>query len=68
MYKNWRHIFPPLLSLFIALTVSHPAWAHPRPDPRICNAPEMDPRLAIEGFALAGAAAVLLWERIRRRR
>jgi len=36
-----------------------------RPD---FDAPEIDPRLAIEGIALVGGATVLLWERIRRRR
>jgi hypothetical protein len=75
MYRNWRYIFLPLLSLFIALTVSHPAfafWWFPfpleKPNPRPYNAPEMDPKLAIEGLAVAGTAAVLLWERIKRRR
>jgi len=76
MYRNWRYIFLPLLSLFIALTVSHPAFAFwwpfplplPKQNPRVCNAPEMDPKLAIEGIALAGAAAALLWERMKRRR
>lgn len=68
MNRNWRYIFLPFLSLFMALAVFHPAFASQWPIPRTYDAPEMDPKLAIEGIALAGAAAGLLWERIRRRR
>ena len=31
-------------------------------------APEIDPRLAVEGLVVAGGLAVFVWERIRRRR
>jgi hypothetical protein len=38
----------------------------PHSDP--VGAPELDLRLAIEGLALAGGAAALVWERMRGRR
>ena len=70
----------PLLVLLATMTVAHLAFAdrdgdhdgkpaketHSSDDP--VGAPEIDPRLAIEGLALAGGAAVVLWERVRRRR
>lgn len=31
-------------------------------------APEIDPRLVVEGLAVAGGAAALVWEKMRRRR
>jgi hypothetical protein len=69
MNKNWTRILSSLLVLVAALMVSQLAFAKPhlgvRPD---FDAPEIDPRLAIEGLALVGGATVLLWERIRRRR
>lgn len=74
MNKNWSRILPPMVVLFATLTLSHLAFAnsegyHPiRPYPGPAPAPEIDPRLAIEGLALAGGAAALVWERIRRRR
>jgi len=69
MNKNWTRILSSLLVLVAALMVSQLAFA--RPHPRMIHdfdAPEIDPRLAIEGLALVGGAAALLWERIRRRR
>ena len=51
----------------------HRGWdPHPFHPPHPGNdapgAPEIDPRLAIEGLAIAGGAVVLVWESIRRRR
>ena len=75
MNKNWTRILSSLLVLVAALMVSQLAFAKPhlgmRPDLGVrpdFDAPEIDPRLAIEGIALVGGATVLLWERIRRRR
>ena len=69
-----------LLVMLAVLSISHPALAwwpfhhfhhlphHPH-DPLIpVDAPELEPRLAIEGLAIAGAVAALVWERARRRR
>jgi hypothetical protein len=78
MNKNWLKMLSPLLVLLATLTVSHLVFAdqdgdrtpkretHRSDDP--VGAPEIDPRLAIEGLALAGGAAAILWERVRRRR
>ena len=80
MNKNWLKMFSPLLVLLATMTISHLAFAdrdgdhdrkpdretHRSDDP--VGAPEIDPRLAIEGLALAGGAAAVLWERVRRRR
>jgi hypothetical protein len=64
----------------VALSVAHPAsafwwpfhWPHeefPKGPVSIpADAPEIDPRLAIEGLAVAGATVALMWERLRRRR
>jgi hypothetical protein len=41
-------------------------WPHPGDDTPA--APEIDPRLAVEGIAIAGGAVALVWEGIRRRR
>lgn len=68
MNGKWSRILLPFLILFATLMVSHLAFAKPHPHPDDFEAPEFDLRLAIEGVALAGGAAVLLWERIRRRR
>jgi hypothetical protein len=66
MNRNWLSLgFRVLPILLAALAVSHPAFAHWTPT---TEAPELDPRLAIEGIAVAGAAAALIWERARRRR
>jgi hypothetical protein len=67
MKKEWwslgLRIVPVLLA---ALAVSHPAFAT---RDRICpEAPELDPRLALEGLAMAAVGAGLIWERVRRRR
>ena len=78
MNKNWLKMLSPLLVLLATLTVSHlvfadqdgdrtPARETHRSDSPV-GAPEIDPRLAIEGLALAGGAAAILWERVRRRR
>jgi hypothetical protein len=65
MKRKWLsmglRILPAVLA---ALAISHPALAH---YPTV-EAPEFDPRLAIEGLAVAGVAAGLIWERVRRRR
>lgn len=82
MNKNWLKMLSPLLVLLATMTVAHLAFAdqdgdhdrdrkpdretHHSDDP--VGAPEIDPRLAIEGLALAGGAAAVLWERVRRRR
>lgn len=64
-----------VLSVFFMITVlvvaraafaSPPTTAVPRPRP--VSAPEIDPRLAFEGLALAGGCAIIVWERVRRRR
>jgi hypothetical protein len=66
MERKWSRILPPLLVLFAALMLSQLAFAKPHPHP--VEAPEIDLRLAIQGLALAGGAAALIWEGIRRRR
>jgi hypothetical protein len=67
MNRNWWSLgFRILVVLLVVLAMSHPGFADkdgPRP-----GAPEIDPRLAIEGLAVAGGVAALVWERIRRRR
>jgi len=74
MNRKWSLALTLLLILFAVTMVSLPAFAWhfpgwpPRHDPRPFTAPEIDPRLTIEGLALAGGAAALIWERIRRRR
>jgi len=79
MNKSWSRILLPLLVLFAVIMVSRLALADDDHDHRRGNrdpfpytglvaAPEIDPRLAIEGLAIAGGAAVLIWERMRRRR
>jgi hypothetical protein len=65
MKGKWSRILLPLLILFATLMVSHLAFARPEP---VVAAPEFDLKLAIEGVAVAGGAAALLWERMRRRR
>lgn len=75
MNRKWWSLFLRILPiLFAVLAVSHPAFAHPHhhhflpidnDDPA---APELDPRLAIEGLAVASVAATLIWEKVRRRR
>jgi hypothetical protein len=68
MNRNWWSLSLRILPAVLAvLAVSHPALAHHPPDVPD-DAPELDPRLAIEGLAIAGAAAALIWERVRRRR
>lgn len=78
MNKNWFKTLSPLLVLLATMTVAHLAFADQdgdrtparethRSDTPV-GAPEIDPRLAIEGLALAGGAAAILWERVRRRR
>jgi membrane protein implicated in regulation of membrane protease activity len=67
MNGKWSRILLPLLILFATLMVSHVAFAKPHLGP-IVAAPEFDLKLAIEGVAVAGGAAALLWERMRRRR
>jgi hypothetical protein len=70
MKRNWWYLSLRILPVVLsALAVSHPALAHEGhrflPDD---DAPELDPRLAIEGLAVASVAAGLIWERVRRRR
>jgi hypothetical protein len=78
MNRNWWSLLIRILPVLLAvLAVSHPALAdtfHHHHHTWFLNpgdlndAPELDPRLAIEGIAVAGVAAALIWERIRRRR
>ena len=56
-----------LMVLFAAVLIAHPAFAAKGGDP-VADAPEFDPVLAIQGLAMAGGAAALIWERMRRRR
>jgi hypothetical protein len=68
MNRNWGSLGLRILpALLAALAVSHPAFAR-EPICPVPGAPELDPRLAIEGLAMAGVAAGLIWERVRRRR
>ena len=66
MNGKWSRILLPFLIFVATLMVSHLAFAKPHPEP-IVAAPEFDLKLAIEGVAIAGGAAALLWERMRRR-
>jgi hypothetical protein len=81
MKRNWWYLSLRILPLLLlALSVAHPAsaswwkfhWPHEGfregPDSFPEDAPEIDPRLAIEGLAVAGATVALMWERLRRRR
>jgi hypothetical protein len=68
MNKKWTRILSSLMVLVAALMFSQLAFAKPHLGHPDFDAPEIDPRLAIEGLALVGGAAALLWERIRRRR
>ena len=63
MNRKWSRFLVSLMVAFVALTASKLAFASTTP-----VAPEIDPRLAIEGLALAGAGAALILERVRRRR
>ena len=64
MNRKWSRILLSLMVVFVALTASKLAFAISTVPP----APEIDPRLAVEGLALVGAASALVLERIRRRR
>jgi hypothetical protein len=72
--KFLTRVFPALLILTSMLLAAHAAFAQVSTSaaalsrPRPFAAPEIDPRLAIEGLAVAAGCAVLLWERIRRHR
>jgi len=74
MNRKWSPALTSLLTLLAVVMVSHPAfawhspWWPPRHEPHPYSAPEIDPKLAIEGLALAGGSLALIWERIRRRR
>lgn len=73
MNRNWWSLFLRILPVLLAvLAVDHPAFAHhlhlTNDNDSTVAAPEFDPRLAIEGLAVAGVAAALIWERVRRRR
>ncbi len=68
MNGKWSRILLPFLILFATLMVSHFAFAKPHGVHPDSEAPEFDLKLAIEGVAVAGGAAALLWERMRRRR
>jgi hypothetical protein len=63
----WSRILSILTVLLVGLMVSHPAFAKHHDLPDFPLAPEMDPRLAIEGLAVAGGVALLIWERMRRK-
>ncbi len=62
MDRKWSRILLSLVVLSVALTSSKLAFATP------VAAPEIDPSVAIPGLALAATGAVLILERIRRRR
>ena len=64
MNRKWSRILLSLMVVFGALTAAKLAFADGVVPPA---APEIDPRLAIEGLALVGAASALVLERIRRR-
>jgi hypothetical protein len=49
----------------VALALPGPLPLPPLPLPKPIGAPELDPRLAIEGLAVAAGCAVLWWERFR---
>jgi hypothetical protein len=79
MKKNWWSRSIRILPILAAaLAVSNPAfadfwqqhWPHYPHNPHnpFFDAPEFDPALVIAGLAAAGTAAVLIWERVRRRR
>ncbi len=61
MDRKWSRILLSLVVLSVALTSSKLAFATP-------TVPEIDPSLAIPSLALAATTAVLVLERIRRRR
>jgi hypothetical protein len=61
MDRKWSRILLSLVVLSVALTSSKLAFA-------TVAAPEIDPSVAIPGLALAATGAVLILERIRRRR
>ena len=54
----------PHFAFALPITAASPLTAPARP----LIAPEIDPQVAVEGLALAGGVAVLMWGRIRRRR
>jgi hypothetical protein len=62
--------FVTFLAIVVAeLALAHAAWAVPLSAiPTPVTAPEIDPRLALEGLAAVTACVVLLRERIRPRR
>jgi hypothetical protein len=67
MKRNWWYLSLRILPLLLlALSMAHPALAKPHVD--AVDGPEFDLRLAIEGLAVAGATAAVIWERVRRRR
>lgn len=75
MNRNWWSLSLRILPvLLVALAVSSSAFAvtldrhHPIHPFQFFDAPEIDPTMAIVGLAAAGAAAALIWERVRRRR
>lgn len=79
MKKKLTWFVSSLLVLAAMLMLPHLVFAdngrwdpHPFHPPHPGNdtpaAPEIDPRLAVEGIAIAGGAVVLVWEGIRRRR
>jgi hypothetical protein len=63
MDRKWSRILLSLVVLSVALTSSKLAFATP-----VAAVPEIDPSVAIPGLALAATGAVLILERIRRRR
>ncbi len=74
MNRNWSRFLLPILVLFVTLMISQVAFAHHHGDggdgpySGPSAAPEIDPRLLVEGLAVAGGAAALVWEKMRRRR
>jgi hypothetical protein len=76
MIKGWKSVLPLLAVPVVELVSAHVALALPStaiplpplPLPKPLGAPELDPRLAIEGLAVAAGCAALWWERFRRHR
>lgn len=77
MIKSWKRALPFLLIAVAPLVGAHFAFALPGPvaaplplpvTPKPLAAPELDPRLAIEGLAVAAGCVALWWERFRGRR
>lgn len=70
MIRCWKRVLPLLVIALVELVSAHLAFAMTAPlplPPKPFAAPELDPRLAIEGLSVAAGCAVLWWERFRHR-